>query len=88
MADESIKQQIHDVLKQNYFTAPDDMVDVSDGPDDSVHLILVSRRFDGMRLKAKHELVSNLLVSHLSEDVWQRISLTICKSPDEIKAFA
>ncbi|MEX2175765.1 MAG: hypothetical protein WD872_15485 [Pirellulaceae bacterium] len=86
MADEQLKQQIRDVLKQVYFTSPDDMVDVSDGPDDSVHLVLISRKFDGQRAKAKHELISDILVGNLPSEVWNRISLTICRSPEEIKA--
>jgi uncharacterized membrane protein len=86
MADEHIKRQIHDVLKSVYFSAPDDMVDVSDGPDDSIHLVLVSRKFDRQRTREKHEIVSNLLMQNLPEETWTRVSLAICKSPDEIKA--
>ena len=47
MADELLKVKIRDVLKENYFQDLDDLVDVSDGPDDSIHLIIVSRKFDG-----------------------------------------
>jgi stress-induced morphogen len=74
------------MLKDVYFRDPDDMVDVSDGPDDSVHLVIVSRKFDGRRLKEKNDLVWNLLTQNLSPDEWGRISLTIAASPEEIKA--
>ncbi|HJT36045.1 MAG TPA: hypothetical protein VJ783_28740 [Pirellulales bacterium] len=37
MADEQLKQKIHDVLKTSYFTDAADFVDVSDGDDDDVH---------------------------------------------------
>jgi stress-induced morphogen len=86
MADERLKQEIHDVLKQTFFNAPDDLVDVSDGPDDSIHLVLVSRKFDGKRMKAKHELVNELLTSQFPQEVLGRISLAVCKSPEDIKA--
>jgi stress-induced morphogen len=86
MADEQLKTRIHDVLKTVYFSSPDDMVDVSDGPDDSIHIVIVSRKFDGQRMRVKHDLVASLLTNNLPPEVWGRISLTICRSPEEIKA--
>jgi stress-induced morphogen len=86
MADEQLKQHIHATLKQIYFSDEDDLVDVSDGPDDSVHLVVVSRKFDGMRLKDKNDLVWKLLYGNLPQEAWERISLAICTSPEEIKA--
>jgi len=38
MANEQLKKKIHDVLKKGYFTDTNDAVDVSDGPEDSLHL--------------------------------------------------
>jgi stress-induced morphogen len=86
MADEALKQQIHDSLKESLFTSPDDMVDVSDGPGDSIHLVLVSRKFDGQQLRLKHDYINDWLTNNLPAEVWQRISLTVCRSPEEIKA--
>lgn len=86
MADDRLKQTVHDGLKQAYFTSPNDMVDVSDGPDDSMHLVVVSRKFDGKRMKEKNDLIWSLLTANFPEDVWRRISLTICTTPEEIKA--
>jgi stress-induced morphogen len=86
MADDRLKQTVHDGLKQAYFTSTNDMVDVSDGPDDSMHLVVVSRKFDGKRMKEKNDLIWSLLTANFPEDVWRRISLTICTTPEEIKA--
>jgi stress-induced morphogen len=57
MADAQLKQRIHDVLKGGYFHDADDSVDVSDGPDDSIHVVIVSRKFDGQRMKERHDLI-------------------------------
>jgi hypothetical protein len=49
MADSQLKKKIRGVLKGAYFKDPEDLVDVSDGPDDSIHVVIVSRKFDGHR---------------------------------------
>ncbi len=87
MADEQIKQRIHDVLRDGYFSDPDDSVDVSDGPDDdSIHVVVVSRKFDGRRMKEKHDLIWSELSQRLPPDVWGKVSLSIGVSPEELKA--
>ncbi len=86
MADLHLKQKIHDVLKGAYFSDPDDLVDVSDGPDDSIHVVIVSRKFDGVRLKAKNDLIWSVLTQQLGPEEWGKISLSIGASPEEIKA--
>ena len=57
MADVQLKKKVYEVLKRGYFNGPDDAVDVSDGPEDSIHLVIVSRKFDGKRLKEKNDLI-------------------------------
>jgi hypothetical protein len=47
MADSKVKKQIYKVLREGYFGDPDDTVDVSDGPEDSIHLVIFSRKFTG-----------------------------------------
>ena len=86
MADAQLKQKVHDALKHAYFSDPDDSVDVSDGPDDSIHLVIVSRKFDGFRMKEKDDLIWSLLVKNLDPDDWGKISLSVGASPEEIKA--
>lgn len=86
MATVDLKKKIHDVLKSVYFQDPDDSVDVSDGPDDSVHVVIVSRKFDGRRVKEKNDLIWSVLTQNLASDEWGKVSLSIGKSPEEIKA--
>lgn len=86
MADAQLKQHIHDVLKTSYFNDPDDAVDVSDGPEDSIHLVIFSRKFTGRSLQEKHDLIWDTLMHKLYMDAWNRISLSIGVSPEEIKA--
>jgi hypothetical protein len=86
MAEIELKQKIRDVLKGAYFKDSDDLVDVSDGPDDSVHVVVVSRKFDGRRMKEKNDLIWGVLVKKLSPEEWGKVSLSIGTSPEEIKA--
>jgi len=86
MADQQLKRRIHDVLKDGYFNDIDDSVDVSDGPDDSIHVVIVSRKFDGCRMKEKNDLIWSELTQNLSPEQWGLVSLSIGVSPEEIKA--
>ena len=86
MADDVLKQKVHDVLKGVYFSAPDDLVDVSDGPDDSIHVVIVSRKFDGRRMKEKNDLIWSILAKNLLPEEWGQITLSIGTSPEELKA--
>ena len=86
MADAQLKRRIRDVLREAYFKDPDDLVDVSDGPDDSVHVVIVSRKFDGHRMKEKHDLIWSVLVENLRPEEWGKVSLSVGASPEEIKA--
>jgi len=86
MADELLKKKIYNILKTGYFSGPDDAVDVSAGPEDSLHLVIVSRKFDGKRLKERNDLIWSFLMQHLAADEWGKVSLSIGTSPEEIKA--
>jgi len=86
MADQRLKTKIESVLRKAYFTDASDYVDVSFGDDGEVHVVVVSRKFDGMRLKQKHDLIWGALTAGLKPREWQQITLSIGKSPDEIKA--
>ncbi len=86
MADVQLKKKVYEVLKRGYFNGPDDAVDVSDGPEDSIHLVIVSRKFDGKRLKEKNDLIWSQLMQHLATGEWGKVSLSIAASPEEIKA--
>ena len=86
MTDAQLKEKIHDVLKDGYFQDADDLVDISDGPDDSIHVVIVSRKFDGRRMKEKNDLIWSELTQKLAPEEWGRVSLSIGVSPEEIKA--
>lgn len=86
MADQQLKDKVHDVLKRGYFRDTDDLVDISDGPDDSIHVVIVSRKFDGHRMKEKHDLIWSELSQKLAPEEWGLVSLSIGVSPEEIKA--
>ena len=86
MADEQVKKKVYDVLKHGYFSDPDDAIDVSDGPEDSIHLVIFSRKFTKRSMKEKHDLIWSELMQKLNTDEWSKISLSIGASPEEIKA--
>jgi len=86
MADIKVKKKIYKVLREGYFSDPDDAVDVSDGPEDSIHLVIFSRKFTGRSMKEKHDLIWSELMQKLEADEWNKISLSIGASPEEIKA--
>ena len=86
MADARLKDKIRDALKAASFKSPDDLVDVSDGPDDGIHIVIVSRQFDGRRMKDKNDMIWSILVQNLRPEEWGKVSLTVGASPEEIKA--
>ena len=64
MNDLDLKQKIEGVLKHGYFNDPRDLVDVTDGPDDEIHIVVVSRKFDVLR-GVKRDLIWSDLISEL-----------------------
>lgn len=89
MADAFIKRKIRDALKDGCFRDPEDFVDVSDGDgsDDDIHVIVVSRKFDGRRMKEKHDLIWSELPKRLNPEEWGKVSLSIGVSPEELKVL-
>lgn len=83
----TLKKKIYNALKSDQFQDADDLVDVSEGDVDDIHLVVVSRKFDGMRLKQKNDLLWSILTKRLKPDEWGRISLTVAASPEEVKAI-
>jgi hypothetical protein len=86
MADSKLKAKIYDVLKRGVFNDPDDLVDVSDGPDDGIHVVVVSRKFDGKRMREKNDLIWAELTKGLKKSEWKLITLSVGASPEEVKA--
>jgi stress-induced morphogen len=85
MADSKLKRKIRKALKEVYFKDPQDLVDVSDGPEDSIHVVVVSRKFDGRRLKERNDLIWSVL-EKLKPEEWGKVTLSVGTSPEEIKA--
>lgn len=85
MACEMLKRKIYNVLKDGYFGDENDFVDVSDGFDDLVHVVVVSRKFngDGSMIK-RGDIIWNELLNRLPNDDWGHVSLTIGRPPEEV----
>ncbi len=65
---------------------PTDTVDISDGYQELIHVLIVSRRFDKMNEQEKRDCLHSIIdATDLSEDEKQLISLTLALSPAEIK---
>ena len=56
MSDEALKQKIHDVLKTSYFNGPDDLVDVSDGFEDNLHVVIVEPKVRRQTAEGEEQL--------------------------------
>jgi stress-induced morphogen len=82
-----LKKKVRDALKNALFKDADDLVDVSDGPDDSIHIVIVSHKFNGRRLKDRDKLIWSVLTQDLRPAEWGRVSLSIGTTPEEIKAI-
>jgi hypothetical protein len=65
---------------------PEDTVDISDGYKDNIHVLVVSRQFDGMQEQAKQDRLWGIIDgTGLTEAEKTLISLVMPLSPAEIK---
>ena len=65
---------------------PKDTVDISDGYQKNIHVLIVSRRFDSMNEQEKTDCLCTIIDrTNLSDDEKRLISLTLALSPAEIK---
>ncbi len=84
MADEQIKKKIESLLRREF--NENSTVDVSDGYQDNIHIVVVSRKFSGRSENEKLDMLWNLLeTGGLSDSDRNRISLIIPYSPEELK---
>jgi len=80
---DQIKQALENALRAEF---PKDTVDISDGFQENIHVLIVSRRFDGMAEQDKQDLLWNVIDrTDLNEDEKRLISLTLPYSPAQIK---
>ena len=84
MACKILKQKIHDTLKTGYFSDAKDFVDVSDGSADHVHIVIVSRKFNGHTMGDRTDIIWDELVKHLSDEEWGHVSLLVGAIPEEV----
>jgi hypothetical protein len=76
MADLKFKRRIRDLFRDEFVRGPDEAVCVQDGYGESVHVEIVSHRFDGLDWREKQELIGSVMYSRLPPEEWVRISLT------------
>jgi hypothetical protein len=85
MTDNRLKEKIREVLRQNLFGDPSDVIDVSDGDDpDDLHLVVISPKLEGHRLGEKNDLIWDELTRGLTPEEWGKISLTIGLTPAQV----
>lgn len=85
MADPALKQKIRDTLKRKAFNAPDDVVDVSDGElEDLVHVVVISRQFDGRGLSQRTDLLCTEMERYLTPDERGHVILAAGVSPSQV----
>ena len=75
MACKILKQKIHDTLRGGYFSDAKDFVDVSDGSADHVHIVIVSRKFNGHTMGDRTDIIWDELVKNLSQEEWGYVPL-------------
>ena len=83
-ADTQIKKKIEDLLRKEF--NENSTVDVSDGYQDNIHIIVVSSKFSGKSENEKQDMLWDLIeASDLSDFEKNKISLIIPYSPGELK---
>ena len=87
MACKILKQKIYDTLQTGYFNDTKDFVDVSDGAADFIHVVVVSRKFNGYTMMDRGDIIWDELLKHLSDEEWGHVSLLIGATPEEVQLW-
>ena len=87
MACKELKHKIHSSLKLGYFSGVKDFVDVSDGAGDFIHVVVVSRKFNGHTMGGRGDIIWDELLKHLSDEEWGHVSLLIGATPEEVQLW-
>ncbi|MCY4567603.1 MAG: hypothetical protein OXD49_04770 [Candidatus Poribacteria bacterium] len=87
MACKTLKQKIQNLLKTGYFSDTKDFVDVSDGAADFIHVVVVSRKFNGHTMIDRGDIIWDKLLKHLSDEEWGHVSLLIGATPEEVRIW-
>ena len=87
MACKMLKQKIHALLKSGYFSDTKDFVDVSDGVGDFIHVVVVSRKFNGHSMIDRGDIIWDEILKHLSDEEWGCVSLLIGTTPEDVQIW-
>ncbi len=87
MACETLKQKIQKTLETSYFSDAKDFVDVSDGAADLIHVVVVSRKFNGYTMGDRIDIIWDELLKHLSDEEWGYVSLLIGATPEDVQIW-
>ena len=87
MASETLKRKIQNLLKTGYFSDTKDFVDVSDGAADFIHVVVVSRKFNGHTMGGRSDIIWDELLKHLSDEEWGHVSLLVGAIPEEVRIW-
>jgi stress-induced morphogen len=80
---EELKRVVVEALRKEF---PTDTVDVSDGYKENLHVLVVSRKFDGMSERQKQDMLRSLLkAGGLSKPEQDLVSVLLPFSPAELK---
>lgn len=82
MPRDAVKDKIVRVLQET-FSSPNDRIVLKDDRDESLHLYIVSPKFQRKPSATKSHLVWNILFDKLADDEWGRITLAAPLSPAE-----
>ena len=83
-AEAQIKNKIEELLRKEF--NENSTVDVSDGYQDNIHIVVVSRKFSGRSENEKQDIIWNLIeTSNLSDSDKNKISLIVPYNPEELK---
>lgn len=79
--DDALRRKVQDAYKEVF---PQALVDVSDGYQGRLHVVLVSREFDDMPEMERNKILGDIARDALGDDA-VRVSLLLAYSPDELK---
>ena len=82
-----LKQKIQNLLKTGYFNDTKDFVDVSDGAGDFIHVVVVSRKFNGHTMGSRSDIIWDELAKNLSQEEWGLVFLSIGMLPEEVQVW-
>jgi acid stress-induced BolA-like protein IbaG/YrbA len=82
-----LRRVLKDGLKAGFFDGPDDLVDVSPGEGDSIHVVVISRKLDGRRPRERRDLVWAEVNRVLGPESVGHVSLLVAASPEEAKSL-